>query len=139
MLQPSNTKYRKQQKGRNNRTFATKGNFLSFGDYGIKTLEHARITAKQIEAARIAMTRYIKRGGKVWIRVFPDKPITKKPIEVRQGKGKGDVEFWVDVVSPGKVLFEISGVSKEVAIEAFRLASNKLPIKTIFISREMVF
>lgn len=139
MLQPSNTKYRKQQKGKNNRKFATKGNMLNFGDYGIKTLEYGRISSKQIESARIAISRYIRRGGKIWIRLFPDKPITKKPIEVRQGKGKGDVEFWVDIVNPGKVLFEISGITKDVAIEALRLASNKLPVKTLFISREMVF
>ncbi len=139
MLQPSNTKYRKQQKGRNNRKYATKGNVLSFGEYGIKTLEKGRITARQIESARIAISRFVKRGGKIWIRIFPDKPITKKPIEVRQGKGKGDVAFWVDVVNPGKVLFEIGGISKEGAIEALRLASHKLPVKTMFISREMVF
>lgn len=139
MLQPSNTKYRKQQKGRNHRRFATKGNFLAFGEYGIKTLECAKISSKQIEAARIAISRYIKRGGKIWIRLFPDRPVTKKPIEVRQGKGKGNVEFWVDAVNPGKVLFEVSGISKDVAKEALRLASSKLPIKTMFISREMVF
>lgn len=139
MLQPSNTKYRKQQKGRNNRRFATKGNFLAFGEYGIKTLEYGKISSKQIESARIAISRYIKRGGKIWIRLFPDKPITKKPIEVRQGKGKGNVEFWVDVVNPGKVLFEISGISRDIAFEALRLASSKLSVKTMFISREMVF
>ncbi len=134
MLQPKRTKFRKQQKGRN-KGIATKGNKVSFGEYGIKALEHARITARQIESARRAINRYIKRGGKVWIRIFPDKPITKKPIEVRQGKGKGNVEYWVALVQPGKVLFELEGVSSEIAKEAFRLAGAKLPIKTDFVER----
>ncbi len=137
MLQPKRTKFRKQQKGRN-RGIATKGNKVSFGEYGIKALEHARITARQIESARRAINRYIKRGGKVWIRIFPDKPITKKPIEVRQGKGKGNVEYWVALVKPGKVLFELEGVPSDVAKEAFRLAGAKLPIKTTFVERVMM-
>ncbi len=135
MLQPKKTKYRKQQKGLYSRSIATKGNYLSFGEYGMKTLEFSRISAKQIESARIAMSRSIKRGGKIWIRIFPDKPITKKPIEVRQGKGKGNVEYWASIVYPGKVLFEIAGVSRSVAFKAFKLASYKLPVKTIFIAR----
>lgn len=131
MLQPKRTKYRKQQKGRN-RGIATRGNKISFGKYGLKATERGRITARQIEAARRAMTRHIKRGGKVWIRIFPDKPITNKPLEVRQGKGKGSVEYWVALIQPGKMLFEMEGVDKELAQEAFRLAANKLPVKTVF-------
>lgn len=134
MLQPKRTKYRKMHKGRN-RGNATRGNKVSFGEFGIRALDRARITARQIEAARRAINRYIKRGGKVWIRIFPDKPITKKPVEVRQGKGKGNVEYWVALVQPGRVLFELEGVSSEVAREAFRLASSKLPIKTEFVER----
>lgn len=131
MLQPKRTKYRKQQKGRN-RGLATSGTKVSFGEFGLKCVEHAHITARQIEAARRAMTRYIKRGGRIWIRIFPDKPITKKPLEVRQGKGKGSVEYWVAVVQPGRVLYEMEGVSEEIARKAFSLAAAKLPVKTIF-------
>ncbi len=135
MLQPSKTKFRKQQKGRNKRRVATKGNELCFGEYGLKIVEHSRITARQIEASRIVISKNMKRTGKMWIRLFPDKPITKKPIEVRQGKGKGNVEYWVALVQPGKIIFEISGVSYLVASESLRLASFKLPVKTIFVSR----
>ncbi len=137
MLQPKRTKYRKQFKGRN-RGLATVGNSVSFGEYGLKALDRGRITARQIEAARRAMTRYIKRGGKIWIRVFPDVPVTKKPLEVRQGKGKGNVEYWVAKVQPGKVLYEMEGVSEEIAKEAFRLAAAKLPIKTTVVSRTVM-
>ena len=134
MLQPKRTKYRKQQKGRN-RGLAIRGSKVSFGEYALKATGRGRITARQIEAARRAMTRHIKRGGKVWIRVFPDKPITKKPLEVRQGKGKGPVEYWVALVQPGRVLFEIEGVSEELARDAFKLASAKLPFKAAFAKR----
>ncbi|MHB1660479.1 MAG: 50S ribosomal protein L16 [bacterium] len=134
MLMPAKTKYRKQMKGRM-RGKATRGNTLAFGDYGLKVIECGYITARQIEAARIAMTRFVKRGGKVWIRIFPDKPITKKPAETRMGKGKGSVEEWVCVARPGLVLYEMEGIPKEVAQEALRLASHKLPLKTIFIER----
>lgn len=137
MLQPKRTKFRKQQKARN-RGIATRGNKVSFGEYGLKTIDAGRITARQIEAARRAMTRHVKRGGKVWIRIFPDKPITKKPLEVRQGKGKGSVEYWVALVQPGKMLFEMEGVSKELALEAFNLAAAKLPVKTIFTERTVM-
>lgn len=137
MLQPKKTKYRKQHKGRN-RGLATTGNRVSFGEYGLKAIGRGRITARQIEAARRAMTRHIKRGGKIWIRVFPDKPITKKPIEVRQGKGKGNVEYWVALTQPGRVLYEMEGVSEEVAREAFRLAAAKLPVKTAFVTRNIM-
>jgi len=137
MLQPKRTKFRKQMKGRN-RGLAQTGNKVSFGEYGLKALERGRITARQIEAARRAMTRHIKRGGKVWIRLFPDKPITKKPLEVRQGKGKGNVEYWVCLVQPGSMLYEMEGVTEEIAREAFRLASAKLPIKTTFVSRTVM-
>jgi large subunit ribosomal protein L16 len=137
MLQPKRTKFRKQMKGRN-RGLAQTGNKVSFGEYGLKAVERGRITARQIEAARRAMTRHIKRGGKVWIRLFPDKPITKKPLEVRQGKGKGNVEYWVSLVQPGSMLYEMEGVSEEIAREAFRLASAKLPIKTVFVSRTVM-
>ncbi|MBN1649449.1 MAG: 50S ribosomal protein L16 [Spirochaetales bacterium] len=134
MLSPKRVKYRKRQ-----RTvlggIATRGNKVSFGDYGLVAAENYRITNRQIEAARIAMTRHIKRGGKVWIRIFPDYPFTKKPAETRQGKGKGNVEAWVALVKPGTVMFEMSGVSSELAHEAMRLAANKLPIKTKFIAR----
>lgn len=134
MLQPKRTKYRKQFKGRNYGV-ATRGNKVSFGEFGLKALGYARVTARQIEAARRAVNRYIKRGGKVWIRLFPDKPITKKPIEVRMGKGKGNVEYWVALVQPGRMMFEIEGVTPEIAREAFRLAASKLPIKTEFVER----
>lgn len=134
MLQPSRTKFRKQQKGRNDRSVITKGNKLSFGDFGIKSLECSRITARQIESARIVISKYLKRVGKIWIRIFPDKPITKKPLEVRQGKGKGNVEYWVALVQPGRVLFEISGVPHDIAFSALKLASYKLPVKTLFVS-----
>ncbi|MFN8016126.1 MAG: 50S ribosomal protein L16 [Acidimicrobiia bacterium] len=135
MLMPRKTKYRKQMRGRM-RGMSKGGTQLSFGDYGIQALAPAYVTNRQIEAARIAMTRYIKRGGKVWINVFPDKPVTHKPAEVRMGKGKGNVEGWVAVVKPGRVLFELSGVSEEVAREAMRLAINKLPMRSRFIVRE---
>ncbi len=134
MLQPKKTKYRKQQKGRN-RGIAQRSNKVSFGEFGIKALDRGRITSRQIESARRAITRHVKRGGKLWIRIFPDKPITKKPIEVRMGKGKGNVEYWVALVQPGSMLYEIEGVSEDVAREAFRRASAKLPVKTTFVSR----
>ncbi len=137
MLQPKRTKFRKQFKGRN-RGLSTRGSKLSFGEYGLKAVGRGRITARQIEAARRAITRYIKRGGKIWIRIFPDKPITKKPLEVRQGKGKGPVEYWVALIQPGRVLFEIEGVPEEVAREAFALAAAKLPMATNFISRTVM-
>ena len=137
MLQPKRTKFRKQHKGRN-RGLAQRGNSVSFGEYGLKAITRGRLTARQIESARRAMTRHVKRGGKIWIRVFPDKPITKKPLEVRQGKGKGNVEYWVALVQPGSVLYEISGVDEVVAREAFRRAAAKLPVETIFVSRQAV-
>ena len=137
MLQPKRTKFRKQFKGRNCGV-ATRGNKVSFGEFGLRTLDHARITARQLEAARKAITRYMKRGGKVWIRIFPDKPITQKPLEVRQGSGKGNVEYWVALVQPGRVLFEIEGVTAELAREAFRLATAKLPVQTELIVREIM-
>lgn len=137
MLQPKRTKFRKQQKGRN-RGLATRGNRVSFGDFGLKSTGRGRITARQIEAARRAMTRCIKRGGKIWIRIFPDKPITKKPLEVRQGKGKGSVEYWVAEVKPGTVMFEMEGVDRELAEQAFLLASRKLPLGTTFVERELM-
>ena len=131
MLQPKRTKYRKQFKGRN-RGLATRGSKISFGEFGLKATARGQITARQIEAARRALTRHIKRGGKVWIRIFPDKPITKKPLEVRQGKGKGNVEYWVASIKPGCVLFEMEGITEEVAREALTLAAAKLPITTQF-------
>ncbi len=134
MLQPNKTKYRKQQKGRN-RGLAINGNKVSFGEFGLKATTRGRITSRQIEAARRAMTRYVKRRGKIWIRIFPDKPITKKPLEVRQGKGKGNVEYWVALIKPGKMLYEIEGVPEDIAREAFKLAGSKLPVRTTFISR----
>ena len=137
MLQPKKTKFRKQQKGRL-RGFATSGAKVSFGEFGLKATSRGRVTARQIEAARRAMTRYIKRGGKVWIRIFPDVPITKKPIEVRMGKGKGNVEYWVCQIQPGKILYEMEGVSEEVARQAFKLASAKLPFSTTFVSRQVM-
>ena len=135
MLSPKRVKYRKQQKGRI-RGLATRGNTISFGDYGLQTLEAAWITNRQIEAARVAMTRHIKRGGKVWIRIFPDKPITKKPAETRMGKGKGNPDHWVAVVKPGRVLFEAEGVSEAVAKRSFQLAAAKLPVRTRLVTRE---
>ncbi|MDP3560801.1 MAG: 50S ribosomal protein L16 [Legionellaceae bacterium] len=137
MMQPKRTKFRKQMKGRN-RGLAQRGCKISFGEFGLKALERGRLTARQIEAARRAMTRHIKRGGKIWIRVFPDKPITQKPLEVRQGKGKGNVEYWVAQIQPGKVLFEMEGVSRELAIEAFDLAKAKLPFKVMFEERKVM-
>ncbi|MGB7754499.1 MAG: 50S ribosomal protein L16 [Salinisphaera sp.] len=137
MLQPKRVKFRKVQKGRN-RGLAQRGNEVSFGEFGLKAVERGRLTARQIEAARRAMTRHIRRGGKTWIRVFPDKPVTKKPIEVRMGKGKGNVEFWVAKVQPGSMLYEMEGVSREVAQEAFRLAASKLPVKTVFVERKVM-
>ncbi len=135
MLMPKKVKFRKHQRGRM-RGMARRGAELAFGEYGLKALEPAWLTARQIEAGRIAITRHVKRKGKLWIRVFPWKPVTKKPTEVRMGKGKGDPEFWVDVVRPGKVIYELEGVSEDMAREAMRLAAHKLTIKTRFISRE---
>ena len=134
MLLPKRTKYRKVHKGRN-RGLATTGNKVSFGEFGLKATGRGRMTARQIEAARRTITRHIKRGGRVWIRVFPDKPITKKPLEVRMGKGKGSVEYWVMEIKPGQMLYELQGVSEELAREAFKLASAKLPFKTTFVKR----
>ena len=134
-VMPKRTKYRKMQKGRN-RGKATRGNKVTDGQYGLQAVEAGLITANQIESARIAMTRFIKRGGKVWIKIFPDKPISKKPAETRMGKGKGAVEYWVAVVKPGRVMFEIAGIPEETAREALRLAMHKLPIKTKFVARE---
>ena len=134
MLQPSRTKYRKQQKGRN-RGLAQRGSKVSFGEFGLKAVGRGRMTARQIESARRAMTRHVRRGGKVWIRVFPDKPITKKPLEVRQGKGKGAVEYWVAQIRPGRVLYEMEGVSEEIAKQAFALAAAKLPFRTAMVKR----
>ncbi len=134
-LMPKRTKYRKQQKGRN-RGKAMRGNFVSDGEYGLQATEAGLITTNQIESARVAMTRYIKRGGKVWIKIFPDKPITKKPAETRMGKGKGAVEYWVAAVKPGRVMFEIAGVPEETAREALRLAANKLSVKCKFVKKE---
>jgi large subunit ribosomal protein L16 len=137
MLQPKRTKFRKQMKGRN-RGLALRGSKVSFGEYGLKTTDRGRLTARQIEAARRALTRHIKRGGKIWIRVFPDKPISKKPLEVRMGAGKGSVEYWVAQIRPGKVLYEVEGVSEELAREALALAAAKLPIPTIFVKRTVM-
>ena len=137
MLQPKRTKFRKQQKSRN-RGLAQNGNRVSFGEFGLKATERGQITARQIEAARRAMTRHIKRGGKVWIRIYPDTPITKKPIEVRMGKGKGNVEYWVAKIQPGKVLYEMEGVGETIAREAFALAAAKLPIATKFVNRTVM-
>ncbi len=134
MLQPKRTRFRKQQKGRN-RGLASRGNKVSFGEFGLKATGRGRLTARQIEAARRAMTRHARRGGKVWIRVFPDKPITKKPLEVRQGKGKGSVEYWVAQIKPGRVLYEMEGVSEDVARRAFQLAAAKLPFSTAMVNR----
>ena len=137
MLQPKRTKFRKVHTGRN-RGLAQSGNKISFGTYGLKATERGRMTARQIEAARRAMTRHVKRQGKIWIRVFPDKPITKKPLEVRMGKGKGNVEYWVALILPGRVLYEMDGVSEELAREAFKLAAAKLPFKTTFVIRTVM-
>lgn len=137
MLQPKRTKYRKQQKGRNT-GLALRGSTVCFGDYGLKATTRGRLTARQIESARRAITRHVKRGGKIWIRVFPDKPISKKPLEVRMGKGKGSVEYWVAEIKPGAVLYEIQGVSEDLAREAFELAAAKLPIKTLFAARTVM-
>ena len=134
MLQPKRTKFRKQHKGRN-RGLAQSGNKVSFGEFGLKATARGRMTARQIEAGRRTITRTVKRGGKLWIRVFPDKPITKKPLEVRMGKGKGAVEYWAAVVRPGRMLFELDGVSEDIAKEALRLAAQKLPVKTKFVVR----
>ncbi len=137
MLQPKRTKYRKQQKGRN-RGAATRGNRVSFGDYGLKATTRGRITAREIEAARRAINRHIKRGGRLWIRMFPDKPVSKKPLEVRMGKGKGNPEYWVALVKPGHVLYELEGVNEELAREAFRLAGAKLSVNTTFVTRQVL-
>ena len=137
MLQPKRTKYRKQMKGKN-RGLASQGNTVSFGEYGLKAIDRGRITARQIEAARRAMTRHIRRGGKIWIRIFPDKPITKKPLEVRQGKGKGNVEYWVAQIQPGRILYEMSGVEEDIAKEALTLAASKLPVNTKFVTRKII-
>ena len=136
MLQPSRRKYRKEQKGRN-KGIATRGTNVSFGEYGLKAIGRGRLTARQIEAARRAMTRHIKRGGRIWIRIFPDKPISQKPAEVRMGNGKGNPEYYVAEIQPGKVLYEINGVPEELAREAFRLASAKLPLSTTFVARQV--
>jgi large subunit ribosomal protein L16 len=137
MLQPKRTKYRKQHKGRN-RGLAQSGNSVAFGEYGLKATTRGRITARQIEAARRAMTHFVKRGGKIWIRVFPDVPVTKKPLEVRMGNGKGNVEYWVAKVQPGSMLYEMEGVDEATAREAFRLAAAKLGIPTAFVQRQVM-
>jgi large subunit ribosomal protein L16 len=137
MLQPKRTKFRKQHKARN-RGIAVTGSSVSFGEYGLKSISRGRLTARQIEAARRAITRHVKRGGKIWIRVFPDKPITEKPLAVRMGKGKGSVEYWVAQIRPGAMLYEIQGVPEELAREAFALASAKLPLKTLFTVRTIM-
>src|ERR671912_1208150 len=136
MLQPARTKYRKQQKGRNTGV-ATRGNKVSFGEYGLKATTRGRLTARQLEAARRAMSRHIKRGGRIWIRVFPDKPVSQKPAEGRMGNGKGNPEYYVAEIQPGKVLYEINGVPEELAREAFLLAAAKLPLKTTFVARQV--
>jgi len=137
MMQPKRTKFRKQFKGRN-RGLATSGASVAFGVYGLQAQDRGRVTARQIEAARRAMTRYVKRGGKIWIRIFPDKPITQKPLEVRMGSGKGNVEYWVAEIKPGRVLYEMEGVTEQIAREAFRLAAAKLPVKTTFVARTVM-
>ncbi|HBO16360.1 MAG TPA: 50S ribosomal protein L16 [Porticoccaceae bacterium] len=137
MLQPKRTKFRKMHKGRN-RGLALRGSRVSFGEFGLKAVGRGRLTARQIEAARRAISRHIKRGGKIWIRVFPDKPITQKPLEVRMGKGKGNVEYWVALIQPGRVLYEMEGVSEELAREAFSLAAAKLPFATTFVKRSVM-
>ncbi len=136
MLQPARRKYRKDHKGRN-RGLASRGAHVSFGDFGLKATERGRLTARQIEAARRAITRHIKRGGRVWIRIFPDKPVSQKPAEVRMGNGKGNPEYWVAQIQPGKVLYEMDGVDEAMAREAFALAAAKLPLKTIFVARQL--
>jgi large subunit ribosomal protein L16 len=137
MLQPKRTKFRKLHKGRN-RGLAQRGSKVSFGEFGLKATERGRLTARQLEAARRAMTRHIKRGGKIWIRVFPDKPITEKPLEVRMGNGKGNVEYWICQIQPGRMLYEVEGVSEELAREAFALAAAKLPFPTTFVKRTVM-
>ena len=137
MLQPKRTKFRKQQKGRN-RGLAQVGNRVSFGEFGLKATTRGFVTARQIEAARRAITRYVKRGGKLWIRIYPDKPVCKKPVEVRMGKGKGNVEYWVAPIQPGRVMYEIQGVTEDAAREAFRLAARKLAVKTTFVKRSVL-
>ncbi len=137
MLQPRKTKYRKQQKGRN-RGLANRASKVNFGEFGLKAAGRGRITSRQIEAARRAITRHVKRGGKLWIRIFPDKPVSKKPLEVRMGKGKGNVEYWVAQIQPGRMLYEIEGVSEELAREAFQLAAAKLPVATVFTQRTVM-
>ncbi|MDD5275214.1 MAG: 50S ribosomal protein L16 [Methylovulum sp.] len=137
MLQPKRTKFRKQHKGRNN-GIAVRGSSVSFGEYGLKSVSRGRLTARQIESGRRTISRHVKRGGKIWIRIFPDKPITKKPLEVRMGKGKGSVEYWVAQIRPGTMLYEIQGVSEELAREAFALAAAKLPLKTLFTARTIM-
>lgn len=137
MLQPARVKWRKQSKGRN-RGNANRGSSLSFGDFGLQATDRGRLTSRQIEAGRIAISRHVKRGGKLFIRVFPDKPVSKKPLEVRMGKGKGSPEFWVSIIKPGRVLFEIEGVNEELARSAFRRAASKLPVKCKFVSRDMM-
>lgn len=137
MLQPKRTKFRKAHKGKN-RGLAQRGSKVSFGEFGLKATGRGRVTARQIESARRAMVRYIRRGGKTWIRIFPDKPITKKPLEVRQGKGKGNVEYWVALVQPGRILYEMEGVEEEEAREAMRLAASKLPVSTTFVKRTLM-
>lgn len=136
MLQPKRTKFRKEQKGRNRGSIHDMS--IDFGSFALKSINHGRVSSRQIESARRAMTKAIKRQGKIWIRIFPDKPITKKPLEVRMGKGKGNVEYWVALVKPGTILYEIDGVSEELAREAFRLASAKLPIKSVFMSKNFI-
>ncbi|MEO5573064.1 MAG: 50S ribosomal protein L16 [Gammaproteobacteria bacterium] len=137
MLQPKRTKFRKQMKGQN-RGLANTGNKVSFGEFGLKATTRGRVTARQIEAARRVMTRHVKRGGKIWIRLFPDKPISKKPLEVRMGNGKGNVEYWVAQVQPGRMLYEMEGVTEEIAREAFKLAAAKLPVLTTFVTRTLM-
>ena len=137
MLQPARRKYRKEQKGRNTGV-ATRGSSVAFGDFGLKCTDRGRLTARQIESARRAISRHVKRGGRIWIRVFPDKPITQKPLEVRQGKGKGSVEYWVAQIQPGRIMFEIEGVDETLAREAFQLAAAKLPFDTTFVKRTVM-
>lgn len=137
MMQPKRTKFRKQQKGKN-RGLAQNGNQVSFGEFGLKSVERGALTARQIEAARRCITRYVKRGGKMWIRIFPDVPVTRKPLEVRMGSGKGNVEWWVAKIQPGKMLYELEGVDEVTAREAFRLAAAKLPVKTTFVNRTIM-
>lgn len=137
MLQPARRKFRKEHKGRNT-GIATRGNAVAFGDFGLKSTDRGRLTARQIEAARRAISRHVKRGGRIWIRVFPDKPITEKPLEVRMGNGKGNVEYWVAEIQPGKILYEIEGVAEELAREAFALGAAKLPLKTVIVTRTVM-